>query len=226
MIPMSGILCLQGGREFTPECREMDADVISSAGVRSAAVLAGAARVGSDYAGASMRASRHYAGLGLELAVIPDPRVDATGTLAAMDHQLDLLVLPGGSPSSLLEVLSGDVGERLLALHAGGTAISGASAGAMVLCTSMVRPDRGGDVVAGLGLVDGLALPHWKPGRHPGWTVPDGTVWGLPECGGVVSDGDDWRSVGAGTPSVRLDGEWRPVARRIPATPERPARDT
>jgi len=39
---MTGVICLQGGREFTTECREMDAEVLRLAGSDRVAVLAGA----------------------------------------------------------------------------------------------------------------------------------------------------------------------------------------
>jgi cyanophycinase-like exopeptidase len=188
----------------------MDADVIASAGARSAAVLAGAARVGSDYTGASARARRHYAALDVEVWVIPDPRDDVDAALTAMRAEIDLVILPGGSPSSLLDVLAGPVRDRLLELHAAGTSISGASAGAMVMCSHMVRPDRG-DVVEGLGLIDGLALPHWNAGADPRWSVPDVTLWGLPECGGVIIDNGAVRGVGAGAASVKDGDGWHPV---------------
>ena len=141
----------------------MDRTVIAATDAHRVGVLAGAARVGSDYAGASSRARDHYERLDVEVTVIADPRADPDGALDALGRDLDLLVLPGGSPSSLLGVLTGPIGERVLELHAYGMAISGASAGAMVLCSHMVRPDRG-DVASGLGLVEGLALPHWTPG--------------------------------------------------------------
>ena len=139
---MPGVLCLQGGREFTPACIEMDRDVIATSTARHVAVLAGAARVGSDYDGASTRARRHYAGLDVDVAIVPDPRTDLDAAFEALSGRIDLLVLPGGSPSSLLDVLSGPVRDRLVEMYAAGTAISGASAGAMVMCSHMARPDR------------------------------------------------------------------------------------
>jgi len=209
---MHGILCLQGGREFTPECVEMDREVLAVAEAQHVAVLAGAARVGSDYDGASTRARRHYAGLDVDVQVVPDPRTDLDAALDAMRSRIDLLVLPGGSPSSLLDVLSGLVRDRLLELHAAGTAISGASAGAMVMCSHMARPDRG-DVADGLALVDGLALPHWSAGTPPRWPVPDVQLWGLPECGGVIIDDGVARGVGAGHASTHDGTAWHPVPR-------------
>lgn len=212
-----GLLCLQGGREFTPGCMEMDRTVLALASTTAAAVVAGAARIGSDYDGAVSRARRHYEQLGATVVAVPDPRVDLDGALAALDDEVGLIVLPGGSPGGLLDVLIGAataaVGERLLELHRAGVAISGASAGAMVMCARLIRPDRGGDTVAGLALADGLALPHWSPGTSR-WRTPDDLMlWGLPECGGVILDADHISAVGRGEPSVRRDGVWSPVPR-------------
>jgi hypothetical protein len=202
--PRPGRLCLQGGRELTPPCRGMDREVLDSSGT-AVAVLAGAARPGSDYAGASERARSHYASLGADVVVVPDPRDDVAAALRVLDRAIDVLVLPGGSPGGLLDVLAAE-----------GTAVSGSSAGAMVLCTRTVVP--GHDTTApGLGLAPGLVVPHWTPGAERRWPldgpdVPD-VVWGLPECSGVMLDSDGVRAVGDGEPAVRVDGEWVPVAR-------------
>lgn len=214
---MTGLICLQGGREFTPACREIDRGVLDRTDDGPVAVLAGAARVGDDYDGASDRARRYYEGLDADVVIVPDPRHDVDAAVATLHDDLALIVLPGGSPGSLLDVLRGAVRERVIELHEAGTAISGASAGAMVLCTRMVRPGGpgGGDVVDGLGLVDGLALPHWSPGSSRDWPVPDDvSLWGLPECGGVIVEGDGSTfAAGAGEPSRRVDGQWSPVPR-------------
>lgn len=214
---MNGTLCLQGGREFTPDCREMDTGVLDHLGDGRVAVLAGAARVGSDYDGASGRARRHYEGLGADVVIIPDPRTDQAAALAALVDNIAIVVLPGGSPSSLRDVLSGEIESRLHTMFAAGTAVSGASAGAMVLCERMVRPrgSQGADVIDGLGLVPGLALPHWSHGTGRSWPVPDDLdLWGLPECGGVVlEEGADPVAVGHGDPSRRIEGTWRSLPR-------------
>jgi len=217
---MSGVVCLQGGREFTADCDEMDQKVLATSGASRVHVLAGAARIGSDHDGATKRALDHYGRLGVAGIGVPDARVDRNGALAslsALDPMQDLVVLPGGSPSSLLDVLvSGDgrVGALVVAHHRAGGAISGASAGAMVLCTSMARPDRSGDVVDGLGLVDGLALPHWTMNSDRAWDVGELALWGLPECGGALITGDDDAiGVGRGAAARRLDGNWTPLAR-------------
>jgi hypothetical protein len=212
---MVGMICLQGGREFTTECREMDTAVVRLAGPGQVAVLAGAARPGSDYAGASARARRHYETLGANVVVVPDPRDGIDAALDALTDDVSLIVLPGGSPQSLRGALSGQVEERLVEMHAGGIAVSGASAGAMVLCTRMVQPGGRADIVDGLGLVDGLALPHWSAGSDRGWPVPDDLdLWGLPECGGVVIVDGTVRAVGQGEPAHRHEGSWQPFPRR------------
>ncbi|MEM1331971.1 MAG: Type 1 glutamine amidotransferase-like domain-containing protein [Actinomycetota bacterium] len=227
---MPGVLCLQGGREFTPECREMDGEVLRRARAgspeRPVVVLAGAARVGSDHAGAVARAVEHYESLGAVARGVTDPRHDARATLDELHDEIGLIVLPGGSPSSLIDVLFADdalVGRRLVELHERGVGISGASAGAMAMCEFCVLPDRGRRgrvaVAHGLGLVEGVALPHWTPG-DPRWELPDDVhLWGLPECGGVVIEGDATAAVGAGAPSFRHAGAgWLPVIRHVAAT--------
>ncbi len=214
---MTGLLCLQGGHEFTVDCLEMDAEVLNRIGSGTIAVLSGAARPGSDYDGASGRAQRHYAKLDADVSIIPDPRAGEEAALAAMTDDVVLVILPGGSPSNLIDMLRTSVGERLVAMHANGTAISGASAGAMVLCTTMVRPQtaNGADITPGLGLVGGLALPHWSPSSTRSWPVPDDiTWWGLPECGGVIIESDaEPIAVGHGDPSVHVDGVWTELPR-------------
>jgi hypothetical protein len=194
----------------------MDAEVLRLAGPGTVAVLAGAARPGSDYVGASARARRHYEGLGADVTVVPDPRQDVGTALQSLTDDISLVVLPGGSPQSLREVLSGRIEDRLVEMHISGVAISGASAGAMVLCRRMVRPGGQADVADGLGLVDGLALPHWTAGSDRGWLVPDDLdLWGLPECGGVVILDEAVRAVGKGEPARRHDNTWQPIPRDL-----------
>lgn len=215
---MTGIICLQGGRELTTPCRDMDRVVLERAGEGVVAVLAGAARVGSDYRDASGRARTHYEGLGADVRILPDPRIEPAAAWEALDSDVALLVLPGGSPASLLGVLtdpSSGVGRRIAELHVNGTAISGSSAGAMVLCEQLYVPDgRPAAIASGLALAPGLALVHWSPGGGRGWPTGDAeVVWGLPECGGVILDGATEIAVGQGEPSRLTDGKWEPVDR-------------
>ena len=217
----SGTICLQGGRELTPACDEMDLAVLERCS-GTVVVLAGAARRGSDYAGASERTVAHYRRLGATVEVVPDPRADHATALAALGDGTGLVVLPGGSPGGLLDVLTNrhahvpTIAERLVALWSTGTAISGASAGAMVLCAQTATPDRSAGLAAGLDLVPGLAIPHWSPGTERRWSLPDTLLWGLPECGGVLIDGDTMIAAGQGTASIRVAGAWKAIDRRTP----------
>ena len=220
MTSAHGAICLQGGRELTPPCDEMDRAVLErSSGV--VVVLAGAARPGSDYAGASARTVAHYRRLGAAVVAIPDPRDAHAAALAALHDEVGLVVLPGGSPGGLLGVhtdrpsgTTSTIAERLIAMWEAGTAISGASAGAMVLCARTATPDRSGGLVAGLDLVPGVAIPHWSPGSERRWSLPDRLMWGLPECGGVLIENESMTGVGQGTASVRVEGTWRAIERR------------
>lgn len=211
-----GVLCLQGGRELTPACEEMDRSVLERSG-GNAVVLAGAARPGSDYAGAAARTVAHYRKLGATVSVMVDPRDDVSEAFDALTDDVGLIVMPGGSPGGLLDVLSvvdgGSIGRRIVELWRAGTAISGASAGAMVMCARTATPDRSGGDANGLGLVAGLAIPHWSPGSERRWAVSASPLWGLPECGGVIVADEHVTAVGQGNPSVRIDGEWQRVSR-------------
>lgn len=200
---MTGLVCLQGGAEFRPGCRPMDARVVrrASSDGRPARVvvtaLAGAP--GREAQTAERHGVEHYRGLGAEAVAAPDARSDPDGALEALAGA-DLVVLPGGSPSRLLDALNDTpVGAWLVgAVHAG-TAVSGSSAGAMVLCAWTVLPDHAGPdgiaVEPGLGVVQGaVVVPHWSGGGSRGdWlravaaAVPAGTqVLGLPEESGVL----------------------------------------
>lgn len=218
---MAGTICLQGGREFGSGCRDLDLEVLRRTDMGPIVVLAGAARPGRDHDTASRNAARYYGNLSGDPAVpAPDPREDLEGCLETLE-QASLVVLPGGSPSELLRVLTvlgdGAVGERLRDLHRRGTTLSGASAGAMVLCARTWLADGDGGIVDGLGLVPGLALPHHEPGREGrAGTPPALPLWGLPECGGVLVDDDGVVAAGAGTPVLVLDGEPVELSRTTP----------
>jgi peptidase E len=211
-----GALCLQGGRELTPACEEMDRAVLEHTS-GSTVVFAGAARPGSDYAGASARTVAHYRGLGVDVAVVADPRTDASQALDALADGTGLIVMPGGSPGGLLDALmvvdGGSIGRRLVELWRSGTAISGASAGAMVMCARSATPDRSNGDARGLGLVAGMAVPHWSRGSERRWGLDASPLWGLPECGGALVVGDRVTAVGHGEPSIRVDGAWHPLSR-------------
>lgn len=221
MTHSAGAICLQGGRELTAPCDDMDRLVLERCS-GSVVVLAGAARPGNDYAGASARTVAHYRRLGVAVDVVPDPRDDHARAIAALGDRVGLVVLPGGSPGGLLDVLTTrppdgpTIADRMLELWSTGAAISGASAGAMVLCTQTATPDGAAGLATGLDLVPGVAIPHWSPGSERRWSLPDTVLWGLPECGGVLIEGTSMIAVGHGTPSIRVTGSWRAIDRRTP----------
>ena len=218
-----GTVCLQGGREFQPDCLPMDAAVLAAAGPGRVVVLASAGRRGRDYAQAGSNAVRHYRAAGATDAVVaPDPRDDPEGAVAALTGAR-VVVLPGGSPTSLHAALMTDgaptpAGRQVLATLAAGGAVMGSSAGAMVLCARTVLPDSGRRVVAGLGVVPGvLALVHWS-GPGGGWESlgGDAVLLGLPEASGLLVRGEPDGSrrltaVGVSPSGVRASGAWTRV---------------
>ncbi len=202
-------ICLQGGGEFSPGCRGMDADLVRRAGGRVViSALAGAP--GRDYDTATANGVRHFRAVGAgEVVGAPDARTDPVGALAALS-QARLLVLPGGSPSRLLTALhETPVGELLAKALADGVVVMGSSAGAMVLGSWTVLPDRRDAgalaVAAGLGLAgDVSVIPHWSGGSSRGdWLraldahLPGSTaVLGVPEESGVLVDNGVLTAVG------------------------------
>jgi cyanophycinase-like exopeptidase len=188
---VSGLVCLQGGGEFSAACREMDADLVSRAGGR-AVVTALAGAPGRDYDTATANGVRHLAALGADVTGAPDARSDPAGAAAALSGAR-LLVLPGGSPARLLTALTTTpVGDAVRAVLADGGVVMGASAGAMVLCPWTVLPDRGRAIERGLGVVPPLlVVPHWHGSSDWLAAAPaDGEVLGIPEESGVlVADG-------------------------------------
>lgn len=210
------MLCLQGGAEFGPGCRGMDADLLVRAGGGPVVVTALAGAPGREYRTAGDNGARHFHELGAtDVTVAPDVRDDPERALAAL-RRARLLVLPGGSPSRLLEVLqSTPVGALVEEQLADGVVVSGSSAGAMVLCGWTVLPDRGPAVAPGLGLVPGLlVLPHWSGDAGRGdWlrsieqTVPDDVqVLGIPEQSGVLVEEGGLTAVGTSPTQLVREG--------------------
>ncbi len=205
-----GPVCLQGGAELQPGCEGMDRLLLLGPDdvPRRVLVAPFAGRQGREQETAGANARRWYRGLGAEVVDVASEDGFADELARAMADG-GLLVLPGGSPSRLLDVLAPhrDALERAVA---GGMPVSGASAGAMVMCRWTVLPDRGREVVAGLALapVD-LVLPHF--GGDTGWlqsardrlpAEPD--VLGLPERSGVVIRADGSREAVGVNPVVAV----------------------
>lgn len=201
-----GLICLQGGNEFAEECREMDALLLDRAGGGPTVILPLAGAPGREYDTAGANGVRHFHGLGAaDVTVAPDARSDPAGALAAVTSAR-LLVIPGGSPRRLRDALAGTP------LHAAITdaakdddrVVTGSSAGAMVLCAWTVLPERGmPEVGEGLGVVNDFAvLPHYDGPRKQWETAlrtaaPGVDLLGIPECSGVLLDGEVVTAVGA-----------------------------
>ncbi len=186
---MPGVVCLQGGGEFSRGCREMDAEVLSRA-PGPVAVVPLASGPGTDYRRAHEHGGRYYRSLGAEVLDVPDPR---SQDVADVVGRAGVIVLPGGSPSRLRRALA-DTGlpAQLRQLVAEGGAVIGSSAGAMLLAGWTVLPEEGLRFVEALGLVPGVVVvPHWDGDRQT-WlaAIERGTVLGIPEESGVlVEDG-------------------------------------
>lgn len=190
---MPGTICLQGGAEFSPGCRAMDAALVAACpGPVVVTALAGAE--GREYDTATANGVRHYRSAGAtDVTGAPDVRSDPAGALSAL-RAARLLVLPGGSPARLLRLLQEtEVGEVLRALLDDDGTVMGSSAGAMVLGGWTVLPERGQpEVVPGLAVVPRVVvLPHYG-GDRGGWlsavdaAAPGSVVLGIPEESGVV----------------------------------------
>ncbi len=203
-------ICLQGGGEFSPGCRAMDADLVRRAGGR-VVITALAGAPGRDYDTATANGVRHFRALGAGVvAGAPDARADPDGATAAL-ADARLIVLPGGSPSRLLTALRATpVGDLLAKVLADGAVVMGASAGAMVLGTWTALPDRRGAgdlaVEEALGLAGDVAVvPHWSGGSSRGdWlraldaALPASTTMlGLPEESGVLVEEGVLTAVGS-----------------------------
>ncbi|HUF97449.1 MAG TPA: Type 1 glutamine amidotransferase-like domain-containing protein [Ilumatobacter sp.] len=199
----------------------MDADLlrrVSVAGPVVVTALAGAP--GGEYRTAGENGLRHFRDLGaVEAVVAPDVREEPVEALAVL-REAGLLVLPGGSPSRLHQVLlTTPVGDVVRERVAAGAVVMGSSAGAMVLCDWTVLPDRRGPagpaVVRGLGVVPGLlVVPHWSGGSsRADWlraithaVPPDVQVLGLPEQSGVLVAEGEVTAVGSSPSVLVTDG--------------------
>lgn len=213
----SGLVCLQGGAEFGAACLDLDAGVLRRTPPGPVVVLPAAADGPQAQAEAGRNAARWFGRLGADRVLVsPDPLEDPDGAVETI-AEAALVALPGGSPGRLLDAVRGPVGEALVTCHGSGVTLWGASAGAMVLCDLTVVPDRGRAVEPGLGIVPGLALPHWSGTDRFGLVLPPGTPqWGLPECGGVLVHEGTVVAAGAGAPVLLVDGAMTTLPRDHP----------
>jgi cyanophycinase-like exopeptidase len=206
---MSGVICLQGGAEFGPDCRDMDLELLRHADGGPVVVLPLAADVGRDYDTAGRNAARWYHSLGAsEVVVAEDPRRGGEDPRDLV-REASFVVLPGGSPSRLLDALREHGLDLAVAeAHSRGAVVMGASAGAMVLAGRTVLPDRGGLLVDALGLVPGVVvLPHFEARQGQRlqqlWAGldEDEVALGIPEQSGLLVDKRRIVSLGRAAPT-------------------------
>jgi hypothetical protein len=209
---MPGIVCLQGGGELSPGCREMDLALLARV-PGPVAVLALASPQGEAYRRTCSHGVSWFRRLGAEAFAVPDPREEPLG---ATLEGVELVVLPGGSPATLMTgLVETGVGQALVDHVTAGGAVMGASAGAMALGAWTVLPDDGFRVVPGLGLAPGVVVvPHWD-GPRARWLktidreVDNGLVIGIPEESGILLE--KGRLTGLGKRPSRLVREDREV---------------
>jgi cyanophycinase-like exopeptidase len=213
-----GLICLQGGNEFAAECRDMDAALLARAGQGPVVIVPLAGAKGREYDTAGANGTRHFHELGAhDVRVAPDARTDLPGALQAI-QQASLLVIPGGSPRRLRDAIAGTPLHDAIreAADDDDRVVMGSSAGAMVLCAATVLPQWRGtpNVGDGLGIVDDfVVVPHYA-GPRTAWENairahdPDVDILGIPECSGVLIDGETVTATGV-EPSTLITKDGR-----------------
>ena len=216
----AGIVCLQGGNELTPDCREMDTLLLSLAPQGRVVVVPLASEPGADYSRTGGNAERYFGGLGADVAVAADARREPEAAAAAVDEAA-LIVLTGGSPRRLRDALvASGLDGRIRARHAAGAAVMGSSAGAMVACATTLLPRWRGnpDVGPGIALVSGhVVVPHFD-GKRAGWVraalATEPAVLGIPECSGVLVRDGELTAVGVAATTLITAAERRELPPR------------
>lgn len=212
---MTGVLALVGGAEWQEGC-DFDADLLAASGGNDVLILPTAAayehpeRAVETAAGWFDRIGGQARGLMVLGRADAEDQVNADAVASA-----SFIYLGGGSPLHLRSVLKeSKVWTALLHAWQQGAVVAASSAGAMVLGDPMVDP-RGGAFTLGLGLVEQLAvIPHhdtWPAERahRTMQLVSKGVVLvGIDERTALIRDPDGgWRSAGAGSVQVFLNGE-------------------
>jgi cyanophycinase len=204
---MSGFVLVQGGDEFSDDCREMDRALLEAAGSGRVAILPAASEDDERAQLTAAQATSYYQSLGVtDIVTVRGEPLEVAAELALAR----VVVLPGGSPELLLERLTADQGhlsDALRGLLLAGGAINGSSAGAMVLAAATWLPTSD-QVVPGLGLLPSsqplLLLPH-ADGTPTRWlgladraqgVFPALRCLALGERSGVLFGGDQERAFG------------------------------
>jgi cyanophycinase len=222
----AGNVALHGGGEFLPGDEPFLGAILEAARatagnepVRAVVVPVAAARGRPELAARhGVEALRRVADdAAIRIAVEAVLVVDATtanepGHVAAL-RAAHLIHLPGGDPDLVPGILAGSEAWRaILAAHAGGAVVAGASAGAMGLAGATWTPHG---FVSGLGLVPGVVVvPHYETFDRRGRDADIAhvaaerlAVVGLDERTGVIREARGrWRVAGAGRAVLLPDG--------------------
>ncbi len=211
---MTGLLALVGGGEWSDGC-DFDASLLEASGADQVAVLP----TGSAYENPQRlldQATAWFSQLGVAVQPVPVlTRRDAFDEEAvARLRAARVIYLAGTSAMHLRSVLKDTpVLEAILAAWRDGASLAGTNAGADVLCDPMVD-SRGGAFTVGLGVVSPLAaiprVDQWSHDkvRRTVELAPAGVALvGIPQRCALLLDGQGWRSQGAGSPRVYLDGQ-------------------
>jgi cyanophycinase-like exopeptidase len=144
--------------------------------------------------------------VGVETALIVDTETANDPALADRLAKADLIYLPGGDPDLLPALMPDSLAWRsILAVHARGAVVAGASAGAMALGPRTWTPHGW---LNGLGLVHGLVVvPHYNGFDARGW---DATLVEL-NAAGLGYLGIDERTGVLSSPNGTAAATWRVV---------------
>jgi hypothetical protein len=229
---MSGLIAVLGGQEHHPGCEPVDRRLLAESGLShpTVAVLL-AATVPNRIRLKILEATNYWPALGARVRVCAPGGVhDIDQTLRALEG-VDLVMLAGGRPWLMRAHLTAPIVQRLRALSRDGVPLSGSSAGAMALCSwrMHLQPGVMPRVERGLGLVPGLAAPHYgRHGIHHACRViaarhPRMDILGLQDRTALVGRDGRYRVMGAGAcmivrhttrrlyhsgSEVRLPGGW------------------
>jgi hypothetical protein len=167
--PGCGVIGLLSGDEFLPGVEEFDRALIGMTGPRVALLFCADSRAAPHSA---RLAVAHYRRLG----AAPIPLDVLTREQAAADAlpPYDVLFLAGGGPHALLEcVQDTPLWDEALRRWRAGTALAGASAGAMTLSIHCSVPDEGASAptrwTRGLGPLERFGLACHATSRPRGW---------------------------------------------------------
>jgi cyanophycinase len=202
-----GTLALVGGGEWTPPCRDLDANLLATAKGNTVLVLPTAAAFEHPEREVE-RANAWFGELGAStkgLMVLNRRDAEADANIKAA-REAEFVYIGDGSPLHLRSVLKGSaLYDAIVEAYRRGAVLAASGAGATVLCDPMVDP-RGGAYTVGLALVSNLAVfpyhgtaaDHIRE-RSVDLLSHDAVLVGLDEATAIVRTGDgEWKVEGAG----------------------------